>query len=399
MKIPKLAWIAGGVALVAAAVYFSSLPAAVPVRTARPSRGPATAYVEERAVTSLPSISKITMPFDGRILPIGLADGDAVKKGQTVASLDSVDLLNWQEQAVQMAECMNQATLASAATVSSSTEQYNYSLWWMDAQKAMFAKKTIAEKDLRSSILTYQESWDHFNKATREENATKAMYSLCKLFEIYTAPQVRLATLVSPVDGVVLKRFYSNSLVLNAGTLLMEIGDLDALQVTSDILTTQAADIRPGNKVQILDLPTGPLAGTVARIKHMGFTKTSSLGIEEQRIPVDIAFADGDLAKVREAGIPIGVAWRVRVHITTAEKNDALSVPVTALIRCPDGTSNVFVVRNGKAAAVKVATGLSNPETIEITSGLADGENVILAPPAILTDGAPVTVVNSSAGS
>ncbi len=391
-KIPRPVWIAVGLAAAAAAIYFASLPSPVPVRTAPVERGLANSYVEERAVTSLPSISKITMPFQGRVLPITKDDGTPVKKGELVAHLDPVDLDNWLEQSEQITEFMRQSVLASDATIKSSQDHLYYAEWWVNAQKAMYEKQTIAEKGLREAILDYQASLDTHNRAVREGKSTSAILSLANLFQIYMNRQVRLAKLESPVDGIVLKRYYSNPLVLDAGTLLLEIGDLSALQITADILTTEAADIRPGNRVDILDFPPGQLRGTVSHIKHMGFTKTSSLGIEEQRIPVEIQFGEGELAALNKAGVPLGVAWRARVRIFTAEKSDALTIPATALVRNPDGGWSVFVVEGGKARSRKIRTGLTNPDRVEVLDGLPEAANVILAPPATLQDGAPVSL-------
>jgi HlyD family secretion protein len=325
------------------------------------------------------------------VKPIAKKDGTAVKKGEVVATLDTIDLENFYQECVQIYEFTRQAWLASKSTVESSKAHYDYADWWMKAQKEMFEKQTIAEKDYRSSILEFQAALDTLNRSTREEKSAGALLALGKLFELYMGRQLKLATLTSPTDGTVLKRYYTNELVLDAGTVLLEIGDMAAMQVTTDLLTTRAADVRVGQKVEIFDLPPGTIQGTVAQVKNLGFTKVSSLGIEEQRIPVVIHFAAGELQKILESGTPLGVAWRVRARIITAEKQDAVTIPATALVRQGDGSWAVFVVEKGKAQRKPVTAGLTNPETVEVLAGLDAGEEVILAPPASLQDGAPVT--------
>ncbi len=388
----KYLWIAAAVIVAVLAMIALSQPSPIPVLVAEAVRTTATAYVEERGVTSLPSVAKITMPFEGRVMPITAEEGRPVKKGEVVALLDRKDLDNWLAQSEAMSAAMQQAFLASEAAVKSATDHYGYAAWWKDAQKVMFEKQTVAEKDYRQAILSCQAALDNFNQSTRDASGMKALFTLTELFQTYMQRQVRLATLESPIDGLVLKRYYTNPLVLDAGTLLLEIGDLARLEVTADILTTAAGDIRPGNPAEILDLPGGSLAGKVTRIKHLGFTKTSSLGIEEQRIPVDIAFGEGQLTSLSQAGVPLGVAWRVRVRITTATKENAVVVPATALLRQPDGSWKIFTAADRKAKATTVTTGLANPRTVEITSGIEPGTRVILAPPTSLADGDPVTI-------
>ena len=56
-----------------------------PVDVVPAARGPIREYVDEEGKTHLPRTSLITMPFEGRILPIELEAGDRVAEGQVVA--------------------------------------------------------------------------------------------------------------------------------------------------------------------------------------------------------------------------------------------------------------------------------------------------------------------------
>ena len=75
------------VIIVVAAAVYASTTASQLVDTAPARRGRVTAFVEERATTRLPRTYRITMPIDGRILPIGLESGDPVRVGQIVAEI------------------------------------------------------------------------------------------------------------------------------------------------------------------------------------------------------------------------------------------------------------------------------------------------------------------------
>jgi multidrug efflux pump subunit AcrA (membrane-fusion protein) len=63
----------------------------VPVDVAVARMGRIRTYVEERAKTRLPVVYRITMPLDGRILPIDLKERDAVTAGKVVARLEAAD--------------------------------------------------------------------------------------------------------------------------------------------------------------------------------------------------------------------------------------------------------------------------------------------------------------------
>jgi hypothetical protein len=66
----------------------------------------------------------------------------------------------------------------------------------------------------------------------------------------------------------------------------------------------------------------------------------------------------------------------VMMEFVTGERAEALSVPRGAVARL-GGKSTVWVVKDGRAEPMEVATGLENPERIEVTKGLAGGEKVI----------------------
>ena len=89
----------------------------------------------------------------------------------------------------------------------------------------------------------------------------------------------------------------------------------------------------------------------------------------------------------------VGADYSVRVRIFTDQKPDTLIVPRSALFRGPDGGWQLFVVRASRARLQPVQVGLINDTSVEITDGLREGELVILAPDAKLTDAVRVRVL------
>jgi len=83
----------------------------------------------------------------------------------------------------------------------------------------------------------------------------------------------------------------------------------------------------------------------------------------------------------------------VQVQVIAAQKSDAILVPREAVV--PQGIQSVvFVNDNGKASQRQVQTGMSNNTSIEVLSGLAPGEQVVVVGQNGLRDGAPIQVVN-----
>ena len=135
---------------------------------------------------------------------------------------------------------------------------------------------------------------------------------------------------------------------------------------------------------------TQPLKGTLKRIEPQGFTKISSLGVEQQRVRVIIGFLPGELKALEDRGRELGADYRVRVRIFTGQRSNTLSIPRSALFRGSEGNWQVFVVEDGRARRVNVEVGLLNDFRAEILSGVKAGEEVIIAPEANLEDGEKV---------
>ena len=202
-------------------------------------------------------------------------------------------------------------------------------------------------------------------------------------------------TMRSPVDGVVLDRMISNERYLAAGRTLLEIGRLEDLEVEADVLSLDVVAAKVGDRAEIYGPAIGqpPARATVERIYPAGFTKVSSLGVEQQRVKVILRFEPGELTRLLKDR-RLGVGYRVRARIFTADKTQALLIPRSALFRAADNTWQVFAVRDGRARLQTVEVGLMNDEQVEIVRGLSENEPVILAPESSLTDGARVEAVH-----
>jgi HlyD family secretion protein len=115
-----------------------------------------------------------------------------------------------------------------------------------------------------------------------------------------------------------------------------------------------------------------PVTGKVLRIYPAGFTKISSLGVEQQRVNVAI--------KLDRRPERLGVGFRVYVRIYHASAPDALTLPRTALFRGEDGLWQVMVVRDGVTQLAPLKLGLLNEESAQVLEGVTEADAVIARP-------------------
>ncbi len=86
------------------------------------------------------------------------------------------------------------------------------------------------------------------------------------------------------------------------------------------------------------------------------------------------------------------------VTLILAQHPDALEVPRTAVSGLGQQASYIYTVRNGKLRKTTVTTGLSDGTNIEITSGLADSDDVVTRMSPSLEAGEPVRVLAQASG-
>lgn len=192
--------------------------------------------------------------------------------------------------------------------------------------------------------------------------------------------------LVSPIDGVVLRIMQESEAVVPTGQPLMEIGDVEDLEIVSDLLSSAAVHVRAGQPVLIEQWGGDqPLNGRVRLVEPSGFTKISALGVEEQRVNAIIDFADPP-----EKLPNIGDGYRVEVRIIVSSRENVLKVPTSSLFR-HEGDWAVYVVEGNRASRRIVQLGERNSLEAEVTGGLSGGERIIVYPSDAVSDGVEVT--------
>ncbi len=403
-----------------------------------PMRGEIRESFSEPARTRLSKTYPITMPIRGRLERIELEPGDPVKVGQELAPFDRVPF----EQAVKEAKAAvqeleaqlavkndnrleNTAVEQSRAAVDAAREAVKAAQAQVNAEQAradraskelkrmeaLVASKAISESvfdDVRlaaeTSLIALREK--EFNQATT--NAMLVVIELMpRLIEQYIARktleadvltrqidqararlvlaehELTLAQLRSPIDGVVLERFEQGGGFLNPGQQLLLLGNMDHLEVIVDVLTEDALKLSTSSRVS-LEPAAGlsALSGTVKRVEPKGFTKLSSLGVEQQRVNVIVGFD--------QPPRDLGVDYRLQAHFFIASKSDALILPRYAVMQSPQGENYVLVVRDGRLARQPVRVGLASDLNLEITEGLTDQDVVVAHPEATMKAGTRV---------
>ncbi len=371
-------------------------PTPTPVEAGSVSHGPLTVTVLEEGKTRIRHRYLVTPPVAGYLNRVPLRPGDAIVAGQTViATIQPQPASFLDPRARAEAEARVKASEASKMQRDTQVERARAAL-------DLAQKELVRAKELKKSGAIATKEWDtaenQVNVLTRELNTAEfglqvADFELAQAKAALTQVQTPATEnsdplkIVAPVNGYVLNVFEESARMLTAGTQIMEVGDTNDMEAEIELLSSDAVGVQPGADVSIEEWGgDAPLRGKVAIVEPGGYTKVSSLGVEEQRVKVRVDFIDS-----LPPGTKMGDRFRVEARIVTWHGDNVLQIPTGALFR-RGGDWMTFLFDGGTARQTKVEIAHNNGVAAEVRSGVKDGQRVILHPPDAVSDGAAVKV-------
>ena len=384
------------VVLVILAVVYGFIPKPVSVDVIKVSRGSLKVTVEEEGKTRVSDRFVLSAPVAGYMRRIELEVGVPVTKGQKVAELEPL-----KSQALDPRSRAEAEAAIAAAQAALNSAQEN--------ARSSAAEADYAKKKLERSKKLYDEGYisnEMFDQAETQAKQTEANHLAAEAavktagFELEKARAVLLYSakeeggyhagiilVQSPVSGQVLKIHHESAGVVNPGEPLIDIGNLKNMEVKVEVLSADAVKIKPGTPVLFERWGSDTqFSGKVRAIEPAGFTKISSLGVEEQRVLVIV-----DITSEPEKWQRLGDGYSLEASFILWDGQNVLQIPASALFRNKDGWA-VFVVENNRAHFRNVERGHSNGLAAEIVSGLTEGEMVIMHPDESIKNGTRIRV-------
>ncbi len=386
----KLTFILLSLVALAALVYYTRQEPEQPVASAKATRAPIAKILTVEGKTRLKQRFRITAPVAGTLRRIGLEVGDPVRQGQVLAEIEPVtaallDPRSHTKAQAEIAAAKAGLTAARQRTAAAKTAE-KLARQELERLQALVKNNIVSRDQYDRAKAQRQSSRAEYAAALAEEGVAQARLDAARaqLDDAGKSGHQGALTITSPIDGRLIHRELQSSQPINAGQWLMDIGDPAQLEIEADILSADAVRLAPGMPTEVLRWGGEPLAATVHRIEPGGFTKTSALGVEEQRTQV-IFNIDSPYALWQS----LGDGYRVDLDITSEAAEDALQIPVGALFRSNDGWA-VYRIDNGRARLTEVQTGLKSDSHVQIVDGLTAGDEVIVQPDAQIKDGSRV---------
>jgi membrane fusion protein, multidrug efflux system len=284
----------------------------------------------------------------GYLKEIRVDKGDRVNAGQVLAVIESPELDRQYESAVVDAQDKRRDA---------------------DREKILVGKNLVSQQDA-----------DHADAAAREAEANAEALKIQRAYEILHAP----------FSGVVTARFADpGALVQSAANSqttalpLVALSRTDKLRIYVYLDQKDAAYVRIGNQAEISDSsrPDVRLSASITRISGELDPKTRTLLAE-----LDVGNKKGLLLA--------GSFVQVSLKLKTAQ---SIEIPAEALLMKEDKAFVAIISQDNKVGFRPVIAASSDGKTVRISSGLEEGQQLVLNPGFGITDGVQVQPVDASA--
>ncbi|MCX5774071.1 MAG: HlyD family efflux transporter periplasmic adaptor subunit [Fusobacteria bacterium] len=316
-----------------------------------PITQPIAASVQANGVVAAKDTQSIYVSVPLKVNQVLIKVGDVVKKGQVIITYspssqtnaknavasDNYDLNSLQSGLTnfQQKEKLAQESLKIA--------KKNY-----DNNQAIFKSGGISQDTLDSSQSNYISAQTNLDQVQSDISNQQDLISKQKLTiqnDQFTLDQTVMQT-VSPVDGVVTAvtaqpDYYVS---MQDPQPLCQIADLSQLIIKAQIPDYQVNQISVGMPVQIISDSGQQFQGTVSTIAAMAQTSTSGQS-QNAYVEVDISFNNTqNLLKPN---------YSVTINIVTAQANNVMTVPATAIVPGNNGQNFVYVLNSQNIVAQK----------------------------------------------
>jgi RND family efflux transporter MFP subunit len=282
--------------------------------------------------------SVVRAETSGAVMAVGPELGDQVKKGDLLARIE--------------AKALGDVATSARSTVASAEAQRDLARRELARTEALVKGGAIAQREL--------------DRSQSQLTAAEAAVTQARAQLASSQSQLGDATVRAPTAGVVARRAANVGDVVSPGAELYEIIDPSTMRLDASVASDDLAAIGPGKPVdfEVRGYPGQKFAGTISRVAPAADPVTRQI-----QVLVDIPNPGGRLVS--------GLYAEGRVAV---EKREALVAPLTAIDSSGDQPS-VLRVKNGVVERAVVALGVRDEraEIVEVTTGLAAGDVVLLA--------------------
>ncbi len=302
----------------------------------------------------------------GEIEKLYVELGQKVKKGDLIAQIDSTTQQN--EVDVNKAKLESYNAQLKAAKVSLNIAKTQY-----ERSSRLMKKNATSRESFENFRNTYETAKSNLAELESLVKQTKINLSTAETNLGYT-------TIVAPTDGTIVSVPVEQGQTVNSAMstpTIVQIADLTKMEILMEISEADITSVKPGLKVSYSILGDSKEYETTLKSIDPGLTLltngeyTGVVGSDEAVYYYGRLEIPNEDEKLR-----IGMTTENTIYVNSA--SNVLMIPTMAVFR-KDGGLYVNIIKDGKVEERRIEPGISNSTTLEVKSGLSEGEEIVLS--------------------
>ncbi len=350
---------------------------------------------------------KIAPEVSGEIIELNIEEGDSVRKGEVLVKINPAIYNSMVNQAAATVE-QNRASANNTRELMAQAEsQYQLAMATHNRNKKLYEQKVISQ-------LEYEQSESSFKSAKATLDASRASTSGGK-YGIQGAEagltqaheNLLKTTIIAPTSGIISQLGVKKGervvgTAQMAGTQMLTIADMNRIEVRVDVSETDISKVKIGDTtiIEADAYRNRKFKGLVSKVAVSSTSGLSSGTSTDQvtNYTVHILILPSSYedvsAKMTKGKFPFKPGLGASEQINPTPQYNILSIPVNALTTrdwsdsikktmTTDEIRQVVFVYDSKTQTIAirdVKTGLQDNKYIQITEGLKDDEQVVIAP-------------------
>jgi HlyD family secretion protein len=329
----------------------------------------------------------------GWVGKINVREGDLVKTGQVLATLDSREA----EAAVAQAQASLEAARARLKQVQATSEELvqsqiqqtkaNMELAEADLKRAqeLQEKNFIARQQLDEARTRYNVAKANYDLALNSirqktwENdiaLAEAQVNQAKATLEFNKAQLANLIILSPMNGGITKRYVDPGTMVKDTTPILTLMDFTEMKMVVNVIEREFIYLQKGQSVK-LTVTAFPGRVFTGRIEVI----TPALELQSRTAEIQIS--------IPNPGLVLKPGMFGRAEVILRSNPQAVLVPIQSLVT-EVNKDFVFVLKDNKTFRREVRKGVVRDTVVEILQGVSPGEQVVTAGHLSLKDGTQV---------
>jgi RND family efflux transporter MFP subunit len=286
----------------------------------------------------------------GRLISMSVEMGDPVRRGQVIAKVEDREIAEQVRQAEASME-------VSKATIRQREADLKVAELNFDRSKNLFSRQLLAKQALDDAESRYLAALAQLDLAKAQQAQNEA-----RLQELRFNLQNTIVT--SPVDGFIGRRNVDPGAMVNTNTAVASVVDISRLKLVVNVVEKDLRMVTAGDVgvVEVDAYPGEKFNGRIARVAPVldPATRTASIEIE-----------------IPNPGHRLKPGMYARISLTVEERKNVLVAPKTAVIDFESKRGVWMPTEDKRAKFAPVELGIEGTDTIEIVSGLKEGDRFV----------------------